>query len=70
MLRPLNIEVTRDIVTAEDSGSFCLSINATESTTVSDCNCLTQVFGYMRVGKNEHPAPRGASGCKCNLEKD
>ncbi|KAJ5933798.1 hypothetical protein N7454_006127 [Penicillium verhagenii] len=34
----------------ESAGSFCLSINATEPSTVSNCNCFTQVFGYMKNG--------------------
>ncbi|KAJ5958935.1 uncharacterized protein N7479_006085, partial [Penicillium vulpinum] len=33
--------------TDDDSFTFCLGINATESTTVSNCNCFTQVYGYM-----------------------
>ncbi|KAJ6019447.1 hypothetical protein N7522_001514 [Penicillium canescens] len=42
---------SEDSITREDSGTFCLSINATESTTVSNCNCFTKVFGYMSNGR-------------------
>ncbi|KAJ5921276.1 hypothetical protein N7466_009602 [Penicillium verhagenii] len=38
------------IIPDESAGSFCLSINATEPTTVSNCNCFTQVSGYMNNG--------------------
>ncbi|KAF7116754.1 hypothetical protein CNMCM5793_005311 [Aspergillus hiratsukae] len=30
-----------------DGSSICLPINATESTTVSNCNCFTQIWGYL-----------------------
>ncbi|KAJ5177081.1 uncharacterized protein N7482_002958 [Penicillium canariense] len=33
--------------TDDDDGTYCLSINATEPTTVSNCNCFTEVAGYM-----------------------
>ena len=36
-----------------DSDSFCLPINATESTTASNCNCFTQVYGYMNGGTSQ-----------------
>ncbi|KAJ5653870.1 hypothetical protein N7490_000873 [Penicillium lividum] len=38
---------SEDSITSKDDGTCCLSINATESTTVSNCNCFTQVVGYM-----------------------
>ncbi|RLL93315.1 hypothetical protein CFD26_102048 [Aspergillus turcosus] len=36
-----------DSTTTGDGSSICLPINATESTTVSNCNCFTQVYGYL-----------------------
>ncbi|CAG8905566.1 unnamed protein product [Penicillium egyptiacum] len=45
--------------TDDDSTSFCLGINATESTTVSNCNCFNQVYGYMSDGK--HPPKKEIS---------
>ncbi|PYI36128.1 hypothetical protein BP00DRAFT_474788 [Aspergillus indologenus CBS 114.80] len=33
-----------------DSDSFCLPVNATDATTVSNCNCFTEILGYMAGG--------------------
>ncbi|KAJ5436947.1 hypothetical protein N7445_007832 [Penicillium cf. griseofulvum] len=42
------LKLTKKTATTDsDSTSLCLGINATESTTVSNCNCFNQVYGYM-----------------------
>ncbi|RAH57731.1 LysM domain protein [Aspergillus piperis CBS 112811] len=33
--------------TDNERHSLCLPINATESTTVANCNCFTQIYGYL-----------------------
>lgn len=38
---------------SSDNNPMCLPINATESTTVSNCNCFTQVYGYMNGGMSQ-----------------
>lgn len=42
--------LTVDYLATEDTVSNCLSINATESNTASDCNCFTSVDLYDAPG--------------------
>ncbi|KAJ5199147.1 hypothetical protein N7491_000292 [Penicillium cf. griseofulvum] len=40
---------------SDSDSAFCLPINATESTTLSNCKCFTRVYGYMAIS-NQTPA--------------